>query len=127
MCGPPGLIEAVRAAGEPERVHSESFVPLALTLDTGDAVGAVSFARSGVDAPNTGATLLEQAEAAGLEPAHGCRMGICHTCACRKLAGDVRNVVTGEISSAEDEDIRSAFGARGQRRARPLIANDTGV
>jgi len=106
VCGPPGLIDAVRAAGDPALVHSESFVPPALTLDTGDAVGAVSFARSGVDAPNTGATLLEQAEMAGLKPAHGCRMGICHTCTCRKLAGGVRNIRTGELSSTEDEDIQ---------------------
>jgi ferredoxin len=106
VCGPPALIAAVRAAGHPDLVHSESFVPPALTLETGDAVGAVSFARSGVDAPNSGATLLEQAEAAGIAPAHGCRMGICHTCTCRKLAGGVRNVLTGEISSAEDEDIQ---------------------
>jgi len=106
VCGPPGLIDAVRAVGEPERVHSESFVPPARTIDTGDAVGAVSFARSGVDAPNTGATLLEQAEAAGLKPLHGCRMGICHTCTCRKLAGTVRNLRTGEISATADEDIQ---------------------
>ena len=106
VCGPPGLIDAVRADGDPDHVHSESFVPPAVTIDTDDAVGAVSFARSGLDAPNTGATLLEQAEAAGLKPAHGCRMGICHTCTCRKLAGSVRHVVTGEISSAEDVDIQ---------------------
>ena len=106
VCGPRGLIEAVRATGYPELVHSESFVPPALIIDTDDAVGAVSFARSGIDAPNTGATLLEQAEAAGLKPAHGCRMGICHTCTCRKLAGDVRNVRTGVVSSMEDEDIQ---------------------
>jgi stearoyl-CoA 9-desaturase NADPH oxidoreductase len=106
VCGPPGLIDAVHAAGDPELVHSESFVPPRLILDTADAVGAISFARSDVDVPNTGATLLEQAEAAGLRPAHGCRMGICHTCTCRKLAGDVRNIRTGEISSTEDEDIQ---------------------
>jgi ferredoxin-NADP reductase len=106
VCGPPDLIDAVRAAGGPERVHSESFVAPALTLATGDGVGAVSFARSGVDVPNSGATLLDQAEAAGLTPAHGCRMGICHTCTCRKLAGAVQNIVTGEVSSAEDEDIQ---------------------
>jgi stearoyl-CoA 9-desaturase NADPH oxidoreductase len=106
VCGPPDLIDAVRVAGDPEHVHSESFVPAAGIIDTGDAVGAVRFARSGVDAPNTGATLLEQAEAAGLTPAHGCRMGICHTCTCRKLAGEHRNLLTGEVSSAEDEDIQ---------------------
>jgi stearoyl-CoA 9-desaturase NADPH oxidoreductase len=33
-------------------------------------------------------------------------MGICHTCTCRKTAGAVQNLVTGEISSAEDEDIQ---------------------
>jgi hypothetical protein len=33
-------------------------------------------------------------------------MGICHTCTCRKLAGDVRNVRTGVVSSMEDEDIQ---------------------
>ena len=106
VCGPPGLIDAVCDAGDPERVHNESFVPLARTLDGGDTAGAVSFARSGVVAPNTGATLLEQAEAAGLKPAHGCRMGICHTCTCRKLAGEHRNLLTGEVSCAGDEDIQ---------------------
>jgi ferredoxin-NADP reductase len=106
VCGPPSLIDAVRAAADPEHVHSESFVPPALTLATEGTVGAVSFARSEIDAPNTGATLLEQAEAAGLKPAHGCRMGICHTCTCRKLAGAHRSLLTGEVSSAEDEDIQ---------------------
>jgi stearoyl-CoA 9-desaturase NADPH oxidoreductase len=106
VCGPAGLIDAVRAAGDPERVHSESFVAPALVPDTGDAVGTVSFASSGIDAANTGITLLEQAEAAGLRPVHGCRMGICHTCTCRKLAGQVRNVLTGEVSVAEDVDIQ---------------------
>ena len=33
-------------------------------------------------------------------------MGICNTCSCRKTAGTVRNVFTGEISSAGDEQIR---------------------
>ncbi len=33
-------------------------------------------------------------------------MGICNTCSCRKTAGTVRNVITGEISNAGDEQIR---------------------
>ena len=33
-------------------------------------------------------------------------MGICNTCSCRKTSGAVRNVLTGEISTEEDELIR---------------------
>ena len=62
--------------------------------------------RAGQTVPNDGRTLLEQAEAAGLRPEFGCRMGICHTCSCRKTAGSVRNAITGEVSAAEDEEIR---------------------
>jgi stearoyl-CoA 9-desaturase NADPH oxidoreductase len=71
----------------------------------------VSFARSGVDAENSGAPLLEQAEAAGLAPEFGCRMGICFSCVRRKDDGTVRNVLTGEESSLPDEDIRICVSA----------------
>ena len=33
-------------------------------------------------------------------------MGICNTCSCRKSAGTVRNVLTGELSSSGAEQIR---------------------
>jgi ferredoxin len=64
------------------------------------------FRRSDRRSPIATGTLLEQAEAAGLSPDFGCRMGICHTCTCRKAAGAVRNLRTGEVSSEEDEDIQ---------------------
>jgi ferredoxin len=41
--------------------------------------------------------LLRVAEDAGLNPQHGCRMGICHTCDVPLLAGRVRDLRTGEI------------------------------
>jgi len=66
----------------------------------------VRFGRSEVRTENSGATLLEQAEAAGLTPAYGCRMGICFSCTSRKTEGTVRNVVTGAESSLPDEDIQ---------------------
>jgi ferredoxin len=66
----------------------------------------VSFARARELVPNSGRSLLEQAEQAGLSPQFGCRMGICHTCTCRKTAGSVRNLVSGEVSSAQEEDIQ---------------------
>jgi hypothetical protein len=38
-------------------------------------------------------------------------MGICHTCTCRKRAGTHQNLVTGEISSAPDEEIQLCVSA----------------
>jgi ferredoxin len=73
---------------------------------TRGAEGIISFVASGRETANSGMPLLEQAEDAGLAPEHGCRMGICNTCSCRKTAGTVRNVTTGELSTAGEEQIR---------------------
>jgi ferredoxin-NADP reductase len=109
VCGPPALIDSVRAVFTQDGLAPpavETFTPPPLVFDTDGAEGLVSFAASGLEAANSGLPLLEQAEDAGLAPDHGCRMGICNTCSCRKTAGTVRNVVTGEISTARDEQIR---------------------
>jgi len=84
----------------------ETFTPPALSFDLEGAEGLVSFAASGRHAANSGLPLLEQAEDAGLTPEHGCRMGICNTCSCRKTAGRVQNILTGETSAAGEEQIR---------------------
>lgn len=114
VCGPPALIEAVRgvraADGLPEPLV-ETFTPGPLDFgregaEDEDIEGTVSFAASGRAAANSGLALLEQAEDAGLAPEHGCRMGICNTCSCRKRSGRVRNLISGEVSSARDEQIR---------------------
>ena len=89
----------------------ETFTPPAISLHTENSGGVVSFAASEREAPNSGLPLLEQAEDAGLAPEHGCRMGICNSCSARKLSGAVRNVITGEVSSAEDEQIRICVSA----------------
>lgn len=112
-CGPAGLIELVRGAydgaGAADRLRVEYFKTPAVA--TGDAEGSVAFTRSGEAAANSGATLLEQAEALGLKPEFGCRMGICFSCTARKTEGTVRNVLTGEESSLPDEDIRVCVSA----------------
>jgi ferredoxin-NADP reductase len=108
VCGPEPLIDAVRALwiDAPERVLAETFTGTSFTV-TGDAAeGTLRFLRSDVTSAIGRGTLLEQAEAAGLSPEFGCRMGICHTCTCRKSAGAVRNVLTGDVSEEEDEDIQ---------------------
>lgn len=110
-CGPAGLIELVQQtyAGNP-RLRVEYFKTATLGLVEG-AVGRTRFDRAGVESDNEGATLLEQAEALGLKPEFGCRMGICFSCTSRKTEGTVRNVLTGEESSYPDEDVRICISA----------------
>ena len=91
--------------GDPARVLSETFAPLAVARRARAPAPSTS-PRSALSAAGASGTLLERAEAAGLSPAFGCRMGICHTCTCRKTAGAVRNVLTGEISEPGEQDIQ---------------------
>ncbi|MGE5336062.1 MAG: ferredoxin reductase [Nitrososphaerota archaeon] len=113
-CGPPALLDAVRgtwANGLEHRLHVESFLPPSFASAGAAGEGAIRFEDSGVEVENSGASLLEQAEGAGLSPAYGCRMGICHTCTCRKLSGTHKNLITGEVSAAPDEEIQLCVSA----------------
>jgi ferredoxin-NADP reductase len=111
VCGPPSLSASVRAiwahaGGNEDRVITETFTPPSAGATGAGAAGRLRFLRSGRSAAIGTGTLLEQAESAGLAPEFGCRMGICHTCTCRKAAGTVRNLLTGEVSGEPDEDIQ---------------------
>ena len=107
-CGPVGFVEAVhglwRDRGYPRSPRSEAFVAAAV----GEARDvALHFVRSSREVRGTShRPLLAQAEAAGLRPPSGCRMGICLSCACRKRSGTVKNLVTGAVSAEPDEDVR---------------------
>ena len=104
VCGPPALVEAVRRH-HPDAV-AESFAPAPLVIPDTPGGGRITFGRSGIDIDDDGRALLDQAESAGLTPASGCRMGICHTCTRRKVHGVVRNVATGAISAGDDEAVQ---------------------
>ena len=104
VCGPSDLIDAVRE--HCENVYSESFVAPTLDLPAQPSCGRVTFADSNIEVVDDGRSLLEQAESAGLTPESGCRMGICHTCTRRKTCGVVRNLTTGAVSTAPDEDVQ---------------------
>ncbi|MBE1547534.1 ferredoxin-NADP reductase [Mycobacterium sp. OAS707] len=104
VCGPPALVDAVRE--HCTNVRSESFVPPVFDLAAEASGGSVTFAESGVAVTDDGRPLLEQAESAGLTPESGCRMGICHSCTRRKTRGAVKNLITGAVSSAEQEDVQ---------------------
>ncbi len=102
VCGPPALARAVLACHP--GAQTESFVPPELSNESSG--GRVRFAESAVVVDDDGRPLLEQAEAAGLNPDSGCRMGICHTCTKRKTRGAVKNLITGAVSTADDEDVQ---------------------
>jgi ferredoxin-NADP reductase len=115
VCGPPGLMELVtRAAddaGALHRVHQERFEVPPPRAVGGDARTAgpvtVALVRTGIEVVAAGpGPLLVQLERAGQRPPYGCRMGICHTCRCRKLRGIVEDGSTGVVSSEPDQEIR---------------------
>ncbi|MEU5843848.1 iron-sulfur cluster-binding domain-containing protein [Rhodococcus sp. NPDC047139] len=115
VCGPSELVDRVREVyadrGSGAMVKTEEFTLPTVALNPGDAGGEVSYAASGVVAANTGSTLLEQAEAAGLTPEHGCRMGICHSCTAVRLSGCTRDVRTGDVDSEPGRRIQVCVNA----------------
>lgn len=110
LCGPAPLMNSVRelyaAQGLSQRLHTEEFTPPPLSFDTVAATGRIRFARSGKEIDNSSRPLLEQAEAAGLNPEHGCRMGICLSCTQIKTRGRVRDLRSGRVSGEDDEAIQ---------------------
>lgn len=111
VCGPSGLVDAAETlwadAGRADQLHVERFAPPRLAPRSAPGSGAtVLFAGSDRLAADTGATLLEQAEAAGLTPTFGCRMGVCHSCTRIKTSGAVRDLRTGAVSAEPDESVQ---------------------
>jgi ferredoxin-NADP reductase len=113
LCGPGPLMDRAarlwESVGASDLLERERFTPaLRLVPPVASPNGVqVRLARSerAVVAKGAG-SLLEQLERAGERPAHGCRIGICHTCKCRKQSGTVQNLVTGEVSSEPDQEIQ---------------------
>ena len=58
-----------------------------------------------------GEPLLSALEAAGIQPAHGCRRGICNTCACPKSSGTTRNILTQEEQHESVSGLRLCISA----------------
>jgi ferredoxin-NADP reductase len=125
VCGPAALqrdfVEMWAAERLPNRqLHLERFTSYDTLAAPDDAACAttspemtpevkpeITFARSGISVRGRAhASLLVQAESAGLAPAYGCRMGICRTCLCKKQSGIVRDAQTGTQSGDGSETIR---------------------
>lgn len=122
LCGPgsftQALYDGLRKMRIPDdRIHAETFGPSTLVRDAEVSVPAalqvpiasepvkVLFATSGKEArwePGTG-TLLELAEARGLNPEFSCRGGSCGTCTTKMTSGQVHYLNTPEQGLAADD------------------------
>ncbi|WP_226343865.1 ferredoxin reductase [Agilicoccus flavus] len=101
-CGPTAMLDAAQerwdAAGLGVRLHTERFRPVVAA--TGDG-GVVTFTRSGLDVDaDGGAPILDSGEDAGVLMPSGCRMGICFGCVAPLREGSVRDLRTGEVTTA---------------------------
>jgi ferredoxin-NADP reductase len=105
-CGPIGLLDSIErrweADGLADRLHTERFRPSVHV--TGDG-GTVTFAKTGTAVVAEGSqTLLDAGEAAGVRMPSGSRMGICYGCVAPLRQGSVRDLRTGEVTTAAEGD-----------------------
>ena len=112
-CGPGGFVQAARARldGQVARFDAEAFsIPVHVAGNDGHV--EVRLARSGrtLQLPR-GQSLLQGLEAQGVKARHGCRMGICNTCACGRQSGTTRHVLTGDLSSEPSSQVRLCVSA----------------
>jgi ferredoxin-NADP reductase len=99
-CGPAGLLDAL------EQHHTAAGLPLqveqfrATTVVAGEG-GTVTFDRSGAVVEADGSTpILDAGESAGVLMPSGCRMGVCYSCVTPLLSGAVRDLRTGDLTTA---------------------------
>ena len=116
LCGPPGMMQAMRAIladlkVPEEQIKTEAFgstkapTPNAAIQAAGAATSAtlkqVTFKKAGKTLSiHEGETVLELAETSGVEIPFSCRVGTCGTCKVKLLSGqvtmDVQDSLTGE-------------------------------
>jgi ferredoxin-NADP reductase len=117
LCGPAGLIATMRARwesdGDPARLHTEHFQPDE-ELGSGEhgAGGTIRFCKSAIEGSSDGTQpILVAGENAGATLAHGCRMGICHSCVGTLRSGRVRDLRTGRVHGQAGEALRICINA----------------
>lgn len=121
LCGPPAFMQSIYDGLRDlnisdARIHAETFGPASLKRriaaphtragnPPADVPVPVAFSGSGKEArwkPGEG-TLLELAEARGLQPDFSCRGGSCGTCATRIIKGKVAYETPPSFTPADDE------------------------
>jgi stearoyl-CoA 9-desaturase NADPH oxidoreductase len=103
-CGPSGLLDGIEeqwaALGLLDRLHTERF--RTMLAEPGEG-GTVRLGDTVLEAD--GATsLLDAGEEAGLLMPSGCRMGICYSCVLPLHQGSVRDLRSGDVTTAVPGD-----------------------
>lgn len=115
LCGPAAFMADVRAKWSREGIESklacEYFGIAPIVMDDAATVEIRAARSERLFTASAAQPLLVEAERAGLKPKHGCRIGICQSCKCRKTSGTVQNLLTGEISSEPNEMIQLCVSA----------------
>ena len=108
LCGPGTLQESVKSIIPKEKHIPENFQPFLKTSTKREAKQVeVTLTKSHKTLLLNGTkNLLEELEDNGIYPQSGCRMGICHTCACTKKSGVVTNLQEDSISESGEETIQ---------------------
>ena len=106
-CGPLPMLEALEQywddAGVADQLYTERFRPAVVAGD-GEG-GTVTFTENGTTLEADGTTpILDAAEEAGVLMPSGCRMGICFGCVLPLREGAVRDLRTGEVTTASPGD-----------------------
>ncbi|NLE96901.1 MAG: iron-sulfur cluster-binding domain-containing protein, partial [Propionibacterium sp.] len=105
-CGPTGMLDEAEehwaAHALADRLHTERFRTRLAAVGDG---GEIDFSASGTTVEADGSTtILDAGEGAGVLMKSGCRMGICFNCVVPLRDGSVRDLRTGEITTATPED-----------------------
>jgi stearoyl-CoA 9-desaturase NADPH oxidoreductase len=99
-CGPGGLLDALETHHE-ERGLALLTEQFRVTMLVAGEGGTVAFERTGTQVEcDGGRPILDQAEEAGVLMPSGCRMGICYQCVLPMREGVVRDLRTGELTTA---------------------------
>ena len=115
-CGPDGFMTALRGivGDAPKSFHAESFTPMSLSVDENAEVKTftVTLTKSNrvVEVSNN-KPLLKALQEQGINPPHGCGMGICNTCSCEKLTGTTQNMQNKAVCGSNNTALRLCISA----------------
>jgi len=107
-CGPQGFVQQADILAKQHNVTAviEAFYAPDVIFDSNHQV-AVTLQRSQktIMVP-VGQSILTALEAEGINPAYGCRRGLCNTCSCTKLSGSTQHLQNQDMNHESPTSLR---------------------